>query len=160
MAGHEVIVVIAVDPSKQAEDAVEYYFDNLHRPANKLVLAHVIELPDSSHARQAYVSPSALADMWKDETEKAKGLDDKFCEIIKLKGVKEVKVRSEGGMKPGQVICSIAADEKASMIVIGTRGMGKVRRTLLGSVSDYVVHHSTCPVVVCRKAADQIENKE
>ncbi len=36
------------------------------------------------------------------------------------------------------------------MIVTGSRGMGKVRRTILGSVSDYLVHHSICPVVVCR----------
>lgn len=36
------------------------------------------------------------------------------------------------------------------MIVTGTRGMGKVRRTILGSVSDYLVHHAHCPVVVCR----------
>ena len=66
----------------------------------------------------------------------------------------DIKVHTEGGMKPGQVICKIAADEKASMIVMGTRGMGKVRRTIMGSVSDYVVHHATCPVVVCRHAGD------
>ena len=35
------------------------------------------------------------------------------------------------------------------MIVIGTRGQGTVRRTFLGSVSDYVVHHAHCPVAVC-----------
>ena len=37
------------------------------------------------------------------------------------------------------------------MIVMGTRGMGVVRRTLLGSISDYVVHHAHCPVLVCRE---------
>ena len=67
--------------------------------------------------------------------------------------VDNVKCRTEGGLKPGQVICQVANEEKATMIVIGTRGMGKIRRTLLGSVSDYVVHHSGCPVVVCRNAA-------
>ncbi len=34
---------------------------------------------------------------------------------------------------------------------MGTRGMGTIRRTLLGSVSDYVVHHAHCPVTVCRQ---------
>lgn len=52
--------------------------------------------------------------------------------------------------KPGEVICRIAEEEDAAMIVTGSRGMGKVRRTILGSVSDYLVHHSICPVVVCR----------
>ena len=36
------------------------------------------------------------------------------------------------------------------MIVLGTRGQGTVRRTILGSVSDYVVHHAHVPVTVCR----------
>ena len=61
----------------------------------------------------------------------------------------------EGGMKPGNVLVQAAEDEKATMIVMGTRGMGTVRRTILGSVSDYVVHHAHCPVVVCRKPKEE-----
>jgi hypothetical protein len=37
------------------------------------------------------------------------------------------------------------------LIVIGTRGLGKIRRTFLGSVSDFVVHHADMPVLVCRQ---------
>ena len=61
----------------------------------------------------------------------------------------------EGGMKPGHVLVQVAVDEKATMIVMGTRGMGTVRRTILGSVSDYVVHHAHCPVVVCRQRKEE-----
>lgn len=32
---------------------------------------------------------------------------------------------------------------------MGSRGLGTIRRTILGSVSDYVVHHANVPVVVC-----------
>jgi len=41
----------------------------------------------------------------------------------------------------------------AVMIITGTRGMGKVKRTILGSVSDYLVNHAICPVKVCRDPA-------
>ena len=34
---------------------------------------------------------------------------------------------------------------------MGTRGLGTVRRTILGSVSDYVLHHAHCPVCICRQ---------
>ena len=61
-------------------------------------------------------------------------------------------MRKEGGLKPGQVVVKTAADEGANLLVMGTRGMGMVRRTILGSVSDYVVHHAHCPVVICRHA--------
>ena len=53
----------------------------------------------------------------------------------------------EGG-KPGELICKNCEEENASVIVLGSRGQGAVRRTFLGSVSDYVVHHSHCPVCV------------
>ena len=38
----------------------------------------------------------------------------------------------------------------ASLIVAGTRGRGHVAKTLLGSVSDQVSQHATCPVVIVR----------
>ena len=53
----------------------------------------------------------------------------------------------DGG--PGHAIVERAEKVGADMIVIGTRGLGTIRRTVLGSVSDYVVHHAKIPVVVC-----------
>lgn len=55
---------------------------------------------------------------------------------------------------PGVGICQVAKDEDASLIVTGSRGLGKIRRTILGSVSEYVLHHSTIPVVICKNDAD------
>ncbi len=52
--------------------------------------------------------------------------------------------------KPGEFICGLARKEKATAIVMGTRGMGKIRRTFIGSVSNYVLNHSDCPVLICR----------
>jgi nucleotide-binding universal stress UspA family protein len=61
------------------------------------------------------------------------------------------RVRSDCGSKPGEIICRVAEEEDVAMIVVGTRGLGKVRRAIMGSVSDYVVHHAPCPVIVCRQ---------
>ena len=52
---------------------------------------------------------------------------------------------------PGEFVVKVAEEEKAAMIVMGTRGMGTIRRTILGSVSDYVVHHAHCPVLIARQ---------
>lgn len=65
--------------------------------------------------------------------------------------VSDVKLRIELGLKPGPTIVDIASKVKASLIVMGTRGLGTVRRTIMGSVSDYVLHHVHCPVAVCRQ---------
>lgn len=60
------------------------------------------------------------------------------------------KVKSVMASKPGEGILKAAEDEHASMIVLGSRGKGLLRRTFMGSVSDYVIHHSHVPVFVCK----------
>jgi nucleotide-binding universal stress UspA family protein len=52
--------------------------------------------------------------------------------------------------EPGQGIVAAAEAEGADMVIVGTRGMDRAGRFLLGSVSDYVVYHSACPVMVAR----------
>jgi nucleotide-binding universal stress UspA family protein len=59
------------------------------------------------------------------------------------------KVKSVSG-SPGEVIIKVSKEENASIIVSGTRGMGTIRRTFLGSVSDYIIHHAHVPVLVAR----------
>ena len=49
---------------------------------------------------------------------------------------------------PGPTICDHAREVGAAAILIGTRGHGGLRRAILGSVSDHVVRHAPCPVVV------------
>jgi nucleotide-binding universal stress UspA family protein len=51
--------------------------------------------------------------------------------------------------KPAELIVEVAKKEEVSQIVMGTRGSGVLRRTLMGSISDYVLHHAHCPVTVC-----------
>ena len=50
--------------------------------------------------------------------------------------------------KPGHVICELAKEKNAASITMGQRGLGTISRALLGSTSDYVLHHSHVPVMV------------
>lgn len=143
-------IVIALDASEQAENAVKWYLTKVHRPGNKVIFVHCIELPemDLSRARNCHMSPGVLATMWKEQEIKTKALEEKMKTLLEEKGCPGILRTATG--KPGEVICRIAEEENAAMIVTGTRGMGKVRRTILGSVSDFLVNHAVCPVVVCR----------
>ena len=69
------------------------------------------------------------------------------------------RVRKEGGEVagaharmgyPDAEIVDLAEGLGAGLIVIGSRGLGGVRRALVGSVSDSVVRHAHCPVLVTR----------
>ena len=50
----------------------------------------------------------------------------------------------------GESIVEAAAAEHADLIVVGTHERGTVGRLFLGSVSDHVVRHARCPVMVVR----------
>ncbi len=58
---------------------------------------------------------------------------------------------------PGDGIIAAAESEAADMIIVGSHGRSTVGRYLLGSVSDHVVHHAQCPVLVVRPRAADIE---
>lgn len=49
-----------------------------------------------------------------------------------------------------QAIIELAAEINADLVVMGSRGVGSVRRILLGSVSENVVHRAGVPVLVLR----------
>ena len=50
----------------------------------------------------------------------------------------------------GESIVDVAESESADLIVVGTHDRGAVGRLFLGSVSDHVVRHARCPVMVVR----------
>lgn len=56
---------------------------------------------------------------------------------------------------PNQVITEAAKKWNADLIVVGSHGRGFWNRALLGSVSDSVIHHAPCSVLVVRKTAAQ-----
>lgn len=53
---------------------------------------------------------------------------------------------------PGPVICDVAKSEEADLLVLGSHGRGTIRRTLMGSVCTYCVHHAHLPVLVVPNA--------
>jgi nucleotide-binding universal stress UspA family protein len=52
--------------------------------------------------------------------------------------------------EPGPSIVDAASSEQVDIVVVGSHGRGAVGRALVGSVSEYVVRHAACPVLVVR----------
>lgn len=144
------IVLIAIDASEEAKEAFDWYMENINKPDHNLLLLHCAEPPFVASQQAMYMSGELWEQMLAQEKVKVKELEESFAKTMKQKHVAG-KIKAIFGGKPGEIICHTANEEKATMIVMGTRGLGKIRRTILGSVSDYVVHHAHCPVVVCRK---------
>ncbi len=81
----------------------------------------------------------------------------------RAQSVADEAVATVGGLAPA-VECAAAvlngqpaeallgASEDADLVVVGSRGFGGFKRLMLGSVSDQVVHHAVCPVLVVHPA--------
>lgn len=142
---HKRVVALAIDDSKHAENALNFYLTNVKKDGDFLVLIHCPEMLDVSDA-----SPAVAERLLKDGRAQVEKVEKKYIELLREKEAQvEGKVRLHHG-KPGEVVCKMAEEEDAALIVCGTRGQGTIRRTIMGSVSDYIVHHSHVPVLVCR----------
>lgn len=140
---------MAVDGSVHSDNAFNYYIDGVRMPNDKLILIHV---PEDYNFTDA--SPGVIESLLRKIKEKSKEIEKQYTE--KLKGL-DVDYKFELGFgSPGEQIVRIAEKSKASMILVGSRGHGWLRRTVMGSVSSFVLHHTSIPVLVC-KHFEQLE---
>jgi nucleotide-binding universal stress UspA family protein len=72
------------------------------------------------------------------------------AECMRSVGVKIVESHLLLG-RPDAAIVWLAEEIGAGLVVVGSRGLGGMKRTLIGSVSDSVARHAHCPVLVVRK---------
>ena len=78
-------------------------------------------------------------------------LDDQLQKIEQSGGeVARTHVRASR-RHPADEIVLVAEETGADLVVMGSRGLGGIKRALLGSVSDSVVRRAHCPVLVVRK---------
>lgn len=145
-------VLISIDGSSQATYAFEYYLAHFHKMNMRLILILVAE-PDF-HGLGSDPKIGTAGELWdrllEKDADRIKELEDRYNGILRhleIDGRFEVALAT----KPGEVICKRAVDEHCTLIVMGCRGLGRVRRTILGSVSQYVNEHAHCPVLICRQ---------
>jgi nucleotide-binding universal stress UspA family protein len=79
-----------------------------------------------------------------------------YCEIATAKGFACEFDYHIGD--PGPSICETAKAWNADLILVGRRGRSGLSEALLGSVSNYVVHHAHCAVLVIQGTADISSN--
>lgn len=142
------VVVIPVDGSKSADWAFNWYVHRLHRHENFVHIIHCYETeqPSAQQFPQYALAPEQWSKRINEKKKKGDGMLEKYKRKLdehKISG----KVYSEVG-RPGPMIISVSDRLGATMIVMGTRGLGFIRRAVVGSVSSYVLHNSDIPVIV------------
>lgn len=96
------------------------------------------------------MSPARYMELQKEAKDKAEALKHKYTALAKELGVESADIQIKTSDKPEHSIVDTADKLKVTYIVSGSRGMGVIRRTILGSTSDFILHHAHCPVLICR----------
>ncbi len=135
-------ILLATDGSTEAQLAAATAADLASRTDSELHLIHVGELRPTFLA-QTELEPAQL------ERQARELLDEQVRRVEEAGGTVE-----EGHLRLGRAdeeIVDLAQSIGAGMIVMGSRGRGRIRRALMGSVSDSVVRHAHCPVTIVRQ---------
>jgi nucleotide-binding universal stress UspA family protein len=145
-------VLIATDGSEFSHAAIEKACELIENTSeSEIKLVSVYALP--TIATEPFITSPERYQQVSDDAEKlAEGYIEKARKMI-LDRLPDIVVTADVVMgTPGQMIVEIADEWEPDLIVAGSHGRGFWARALLGSVSDAVVHHAQCSVLVVRNA--------
>lgn len=129
-------ILVAYDGSAEAADALGLATRIAAQVDGRLVLVEAIKAGRLPERSRKMTDPDAGADR--------EAAEESLREVLAAAGI-EGDVRVEVG-DPGSVLARASAT--ADLLVAGSRGWGTLRRIVLGSTSDWLVHHAECPVVI------------
>jgi nucleotide-binding universal stress UspA family protein len=142
-------IMLATDGSEEAASATRAALEIANATGSELHILFALFTDETL----PYPHPYAR-ERWEASVERAKHdareFVDEQAERIEAEGGRVKDAHLAFG-KPDQEIVKLGEELDAGLIVVGSRGLGGVRRALLGSVSGSVVRHAHCPVLVVRE---------
>lgn len=149
-------IIIATDGSDTAKEAASRGLALL-RQVDQVLVVSVADLADPDLAEDATghaaatMTPEEVEAVNQEELRRGQSNIDATIEALRAHpGLPSgLETRILGG-QAGPALCQLASETAAVAVVMGSSGRGGLRRAVLGSVSDHVVRHAPCPVVVTR----------
>jgi nucleotide-binding universal stress UspA family protein len=145
-------VLAALDGSPQTEIIFEKALEIAKNQGASLMLFHCLpfEHPDMVYTDLYGQNLANFSRMMQEhleqETEKTRQWMQAYCDRAL-----QAEVPTEWDWKLGEIgqwICKLAETWDADLIVLGRRGRQGIAEMILGSVSNYVLHHAPCSVLV------------
>jgi nucleotide-binding universal stress UspA family protein len=143
-------ILLATDGSEDAQLAVTTAVDLSKRLDSELHVVYVEPMPERHGTRMMRFAVDLPVEVVERAEKEAKTKLEEQVQQIKQAGGQVAQAHAKEGL-PAAEIVSLADELGVGLIVLGSRGLGGIRRALMGSVSDSVVRHAHCPVLVVRK---------
>lgn len=143
-------ILLATDASKDAAKAAQMASDIANISGSELHVLHVGNMKDfhvSPSVKQSFASRTASTVEIREKAEKI--LDEAVKQVEQAGGTVAHSHLRMGA--PDEEILEFCDEQGGfGLIVMGSRGLGPIKRRLMGSVSESVVTHAHCPVLVAR----------
>ncbi len=142
-------IVVAFDGSKDSIKAVKLAGSLASQYNSEVTVVHVFSSPSVGFSA---ASGMPIADYPAIEEAKKAAAEEVLAKGLQLATEEGIKAKGELIEAPSVVeaLVEFAAKERASLIVVGTRGMTGFKKLILGSVSSGLVNHAPCPVLIAR----------
>lgn len=148
-------ILLATDGSAQSEAAIDMLKNFSFKSGDEMKIVSVVDMavPMAIDIYGGYLPDTT--EMEKTAREHAEKVLSETCE--RLEGIcKNLSVTSDVLFgSPESRIVETAEEWGSDLIVVGSHGYSRWERLLLGSVSQSVVHHAPCSVMVVRPPAEQ-----
>lgn len=149
-------IMVAIDETEMSISALQWALHNLFASDDRIILVHAQRSPISYFSTGSsglMVPAEVLLTLENDIKKSTEKILAKAREICKAKNVTPETEIQTGEAR--EVICNATKKYNPDMLVLGSHGYGALKRVVLGSVSDYCVHHAQCPVVVVKPKKEQ-----
>ncbi|KAL5553153.1 hypothetical protein UlMin_040554 [Ulmus minor] len=155
-------VMVAIDESESSHYTLLWVLENLKESISKSPLVIFMAQPPAQSnytfaaalgTARMYCPVSATPELVNSVQENQKKLVllllEKAKDICATKGVTAEIITEVGD--PRTAICDTVEKYNISLLVLGVRDFGRIKRAFLGSVSNYCVQNAKCPVLVVKK---------
>ncbi|CAA9464756.1 MAG: Universal stress protein UspA and related nucleotide-binding proteins [uncultured Rubrobacteraceae bacterium] len=145
-------ILLATDGSADADLALTTAVDLANSTNSELhVITAAPGVPDPVYAtHEASFNYETYEQAMEAVRSDARHILDEQVEKVERAGGRVAGVHLKTDERRDQAIVHLADEIEAGLIVMGSRGLGGLRRALMGSVSDSVVRHAHCPVLIVR----------
>jgi nucleotide-binding universal stress UspA family protein len=159
-------ILVAVDSSARGDAVFEKGLAIAKAFQSQLLLLHVLSseeenspMPIPPNAEQIYWAPGTELDIqtWQQQWQR---YESECLEQLQKRAAQAntAGIQTEFQQilgSPGKLICQTAKQWSANLIIIGNRGRSGLSEFFLGSVSNYVLHHAPCSVLVVKFSEGQ-----
>jgi len=150
-------IVCGVDGSPDSQAALAVAIDLATRLQRRLIMANVVEPSHAPYVRAASLGRAVAHPLFLETDQQEEAANELLVELGATMGLEDADRRVVVGYA-AERLADLADEERADMIVVGSRGRGAFKAAILGSVSTSLIGVARCPVLVVPPgAADRRE---